>query len=185
MDKLKINLIPPEIKEKVKKQAKRVLITKISVALLGVLIVITSLILGGVIFQKAQLQGLNSIIEQEKQQIGALKDKEAVVIFLKNRIDTINQVTDGHYKQDETLELITGLFPDGVNLGSLQIDKSSIAIVSGDTFDTLLLQQLFDNLTDPQTNDGKIASISVESLNKNASGKIRFDLQINLLGVKK
>lgn len=184
MDKLKINLIPPEIKAKVKKQAKRSLITRISIGLLGLLIIFTSLILAGVIFQKAALQSLDSEIEKEKQQVGTYKDKEAVVTFLKNRIDTINQYANTQYHQGEIFELITKLFPSGVRLSGLQVDKNPVALLQGETEDTASLDQFFSNLTDPKTNEGKIASVSVESLNKSANGKIRFDLHITIGGGK-
>lgn len=180
MDKLKINLIPPEIKEKAKKAAKRSLLIRISIGLLGLLILFTSLILGVIIFQNATVQALTAEIETEKNNVGALKDKEAVVFFLKNRIDTINKFSDEHYKQGEVYELISSLIPQGVNVTSIQVDKSDKVSLSGETTATSYLDVFFNNITDPNTNEGKIISASVESLNKAQSGILRFSLVINM-----
>lgn len=180
MDKLKINLIPPEIKEKAKKEAKRSVVIKISIGLLGLLILVTIGILGVIIFQSATITGLNSSIEEEKTKITGLKDKEAVVFFLKNRIDTINKFSDNHYKQGEVYELISQIIPEGIDIASLQVDKSDKVTLSGETTTTLLLDVFFNSLTDSNTNEGKIASVSVDSLSKSANGILRFNLIVNM-----
>lgn len=180
MDKIKINLIPPEIKERVKKEAKRSLIIRISIGLLGLLIVFTSGILAVTIIQNASLGNLNRQIDQDKSRINSLNQREAVVSFLKNRVDSINQFTGNRYQQGEVFELISSLFPNGVNLSTMQIDATSKILIQGDTESTVALQNFFDNLTDPTLNDGKIANVSVESLNRAANGRIRFDLSVNL-----
>lgn len=180
MDKLRINLIPPEIKERAKRDLKRAMISRISVGLLGILILLTSVILAIVIFQGARLSALNSEIQQHKSKIESLKDKEAVMHLLKNRIDTINQFTQNKYKQGEVFDLMTSLFPSGINLSSMRIDKGSKVTVTGDTVSTASLQNLFDNFTDPKINEGKVTGVTVESLNKNPKGDIRFDLGVTL-----
>lgn len=180
MDKLKINLIPPEIKEKAKKAAKSAVIFRLSVGLLGVLILITVGILMIIIYQGVTVQALNSDIEAEKQALTPLKDKEAVVYFLKNRIDSINKFVVTQNTQNELFEIITGLLPPGVSLLALQINKSSQVVLQGETNSSVSLNNFFNNLTDPQTHDGKIASVTVESLNKSQTGVIRFSLMLNL-----
>lgn len=180
MDKLRINLIPPELKELAKKDAKRSLVNKISILLLGVLILITAGILAIVIYQSVSLGVLNASIEQERLRINSSKDKEVVVKLLKNRIDTINQFSGNRYKQGEIFNMMMNLFPPGIILGSIQINKSSSVVISGETEDTLSLQNFFNNLTDPKTNEGKIASVKVESLSQSQRGRIRFDLKVAL-----
>lgn len=180
MDKLRINLIPPEIKERAKRDLRRSTISRISVGLLGILILLTSIILAIVIFQGARLGALSSEIEQEKSKIGSLKDKEAVMHLLKNRIDTINQFTQNKYKQGEVYDLMTSLFSPGITLSSMRIDKGSKVTVTGDTGSTASLQNFFDNLTDPKINEGKVSGVNVESLSKNPKGSIRFDLGVTL-----
>lgn len=180
MDKLRINLIPPELKELAKKDAKRALVNQISILLLGVLILITAGILGVVIYQSVSLGALNVSIEQERVQINLSKDKEAVVKLLKNRVDTINQFSGNRYKQGEIFSMIMNLFPAGIVLGSIQINKTSSVVISGETENTESLQNFFNNLTDPKTNEGKIASVKVESLSQSQRGGIRFDLKVTL-----
>lgn len=180
MDKIKINLLPPEIKEKEKKDVRQSLINKISIALLGVLILFTSGILAVVIYQGSTINLLNADIEKEKSRIQSQKDKETIVFLLKNRIDTINQFTNKRYKQGEIYDLITGLFPQDVALRTILVDKTTKVAVLGNTESPLALQTLFDNLTDPKTNEGKIETVTVENLSNNQSGKINFDLSINL-----
>ena len=180
MDKLKINLIPPEIKEKAKKEAKTALFTRISVGLLGILVLITSGIIGVIIFQSVTIQNLNSEIEREKTDLEKLKDKEAVVYFLKNRIDSINMFATTQHTQNELYELVDSLLPPGINLVLLKIDKSSKIALQGETTSSSSLDNLFNNLTDKAKNDGKIDSVSVESLSKIRTGTINFTLSLNL-----
>lgn len=180
MDKLKINLIPPEIKEKAKKEAKKSLLVRVSIGLLGILILFTSGVLAMIIYQNSQVQALTAQLDQEKSKIGSLKDKEGAVFFLKNRLVSINAFSDEHYKQGETYDLITSLFPPEVNLSSLQIDQTEKIVISGDTNNTASLDTLFNNLTDPKVNEGKIASSTVESLSKSQSGGISFNLTVTM-----
>lgn len=180
MDKIKLNLLPPEIKELAKKHAKQSLVNKISIGLLGFLILVTSSILAGVIFQGVSLNSLNTQIEKEKARIGREKDTEAVVRLLKNRIDTINEFSGKKYKQREVFDLITGLFPQGVNLNSLQINKTPRVVLQGETGSTIALQDFFDNLTNPKNNEGKITAVVVENMNRNLQGRINFELSISL-----
>ena len=182
MDKLKINLIPPEIKENAKKEAKRSFLVKVSVGVLGLLILFTSGILAVIIFQNVTLEALEADIEQEKNRIGTLRDKEAVVFFLKNRLDTINKFAGGQYKQEEVYELISSLISENIVLASLQIDKTDVVALQGDTNSTLALENFFNNLTDPEMNEGKIASVAVESLSRSQNGKIGFNLEIKMSG---
>lgn len=180
MDKLKINLIPPEIKEKKKKDAKRSVVNRISIALLGLLIIVTAAVLGIIVVQNTTLQRLNTDIESEKSKISGLKDKEAVIFFLKNRIDTISNFSDKNYKQGDYYELMTGLVPQGVNLLSLQIDKSDKIALNGDTVSTEALGAYLSSLTDPAKNDGLINYVAVESLSRTAAGVIRFSFLVNM-----
>lgn len=180
MDKLKINLVPLEIKEKAKKEAKQILINKISIALLGVLIMATSSILALVILQGATLNSLNTEIENEKSKVQGLKDTEAVINLLKNRLDTINKFTNKRYKQRDVFDLITSLFPEGVSIQTLQIERSPRVVVSGQTDDTQSLKTFFDNLVDPKINEGKITSVTINSLNRSQRGTINFDLNVHL-----
>lgn len=180
MDKLKINLIPPEIKEKAKKETKRTLFIRISIGLLGLLVLATSGILAVIVFQNVTLQSLNESIEQEKGKIGKLKDKEAVVFFLKNRIDSINKFNASRYAQSDIFELITSLYPLGVDIISLQIDRTNKVQLQGETVSTSSLDEFFNNLTDSKVNEGKIDSVSVEGLSRNQEGKLRFSLIINI-----
>lgn len=180
MDKLRINLIPPELKELAKKDAKRALVNRISVLLLGVLVLITAGILGVVIYQSVSLSALNASIEEERSRINTFKDKEAVVKLLKNRIDTINQFAGNRYKQGEIFNMMVNLFPPDIVLGSIQVNKTSSVVISGETESTQALQNFFNNLTDPKTNEGKIASVTIESLSQSQRGGIRFDLKVNL-----
>lgn len=180
MDKLKINLIPPEVKAKAKKQARRSLVNKISILLLGVLILATTSILAVIIFQSVLLQTLTADIKREEQKIGSLRDKEAIVYFLNNRIDTIKGFGDDRYKQAQVFQLITGLLPDGVKISVMQIDKSDKVVLQGETSSTSTLADLFDGLVDPVLNEGKIASVNIDSLTRSGKGLIIFGLTINM-----
>lgn len=180
MDKIKLNLLPPEIKEQAKKASKQALVNKISIGLLGVLVLGTSSILAIVIFQAASLNNLNSDIEKEKGRIGQLRENEAVVRLLKNRIDTVNLFDKKSYKQAQVYDLITKLLPQGINVSILKIVNNPKVVLQAETNNTVALQNLMDNLADPKKTEGKITLVTVESLSKNLNGRISFELSINL-----
>lgn len=180
MDKLKINLIPPEIKERAKKQQKKARVIKVSVGILVVLIVITIALIGGVVLQNGKLQSLNNELEQQRTQISQLKDNEATIFFLKNRIDTINQYDRNKYPQGEVFELMRKLIPPGINMTYLQVNKTETVSFQGDTVSSAALELFFNNLMNPAKNEGRIAGVSVDSLSKTQAGSIVFDLKIKL-----
>lgn len=183
-DKIRINLLPPEIKEQSKKKAKQSLVNRISIGLLGLLIIITAGILVMTVMQSLEVNSLTTSLDQKKLAVDALKDREAVVRLLKDRIDTINQFTENRYQQGQTFNLLKNLIPTGINLTTLQVDKTNIVSLSGETSSTTSLENFFEDLTDPQKNEGKIASVKVLNLNEAPSGNIKFDLDINLKGAK-
>lgn len=180
MDKLKINLIPPEIKEKKKKEAKRSTVNRISIGLLGVLIIITSFVLGVIVIQNTTLQNLNTEIENEKNKIAGFKDKEAVAFFLNNRMTTISNFSDKNYKQSSYYELMTKLVPEGVEIEVMQIDKTNKITLSGATNSTAAFGEYLSNLTNPVNNDGLVDFVTIESLSRTATGIIRFNFVVNM-----
>src|SRR3989344_2808936 len=161
MDKLRINLIPPELKELAKKDAKRSLVNRISILLLGVLILITSGILSVVVYQSMVLDSLNDSLAQEVSKLDSVKDKEVIVKLLKNRLDVINQFTSSRYKQGEIFNIITNLIPPGIKVASIQINKTPVIVITGETEDSQIFNSLLGNLTDPKINEGKITSVGV------------------------
>jgi|SRR3989344_5927690 len=180
MDKIKINLLPPEIREFAKKRNQKALLVKVSILMLILLVIGTSLLLSVVVFQRGTISDLDGSIKQLEVKITTLKQKEVILSVLKNRFTNISKLENTPAKQAETFNLITAIVPQGVDIISLTLDKPESLLLSAETTDMNLLQELFNNLTDPKVHEGKIIAATIESINKRANNKVHFDLTIKL-----
>lgn len=183
-NKLSINLLPVELrKDTIKEIRKRRILTG-SVVILLSMVLITSIVLGIRFFQSTQNQRLAQETQNSRETISALKNKEELIFLLKNRIAKINQLSTLDSQSVLGFNLITFLIPESVEVNSFAIDKTGKISLSGETTSLSLLNELFENLTDPKKNEGKISSTKLEGLTKSGE-RIRFELLISLTGSPK
>jgi hypothetical protein len=177
---ISINLLPPELAVASKKKEKHIFFNQISIGVLILMIVITALVFGFTFAQSQAQKKSQENVATAVSQISALKPKEEVISIVKNRLGGISGVISQDSIQTKAFNLIFTLVPENMLILSFTVDKSGKVELSGETQSISALDQLFEGLTDPKKNEGKISSAKIESLNRRLGGKIRFDLTINL-----
>lgn len=185
MGKILINLLPVELAEVAKEQKKKLRITKVSIGIIIVMILITSIVFAYRIIQSGTNEKIASNINAAREKINSYKQQEELLTVLKNRIDGITGLISKESIQAQAFNLIYALNPPQVKIVNLSIDKSGRVQMTGETTDIERLRFFFDNLTDPKKHEGKIAAVSIEGLSRASSGKIKFDLSIYLVGAGK
>lgn len=179
MTKIQINLLPIELRKETIVHKRYGILNKISIAVVVLMVIITTGVLAYRFIQTQKSNEVNSQITDAKEKISSLKKQEELIFVLKSRLDKINYALSQESIHTQAFNLITALTPNEVRINSLSTDKTGKVLLAGQTDDLTSLKALFDNLTDPKKNEGKITTTFVESLNKNSSG-IRFELAIQL-----
>lgn len=185
MDRLSINLLPPELKLNKKKQHKKNLIIRISVGILMLMILITSGLLSVSIYQKSQLEVESTALEKLKSQLGSYREQEVIAFLLRNRLSGITQAENKQFPQTQAFNLLTGITPLDVSIYAFKVDRSDKVNIQGQTNNTQALGELFINLTDPKVNVGKVSKVNLNSLNKSGADLYRFDLNVQVSNLNK
>lgn len=180
MDRININLLPPELKEFKNRERRKSLIVRVSVGLLALMIVLTGSLLSAVVLQNVRISNANKRLEETKNEVNSYKEAEAIAVVLRTRIDGINTLMAKEFPQAEAFNLVNSLTPDQVRIFSFSINKTNKLALQGETNSTQSLSGFFNSLIDPKFNEGRISKVVVDSLNRDRSSRIRFDLSITL-----
>lgn len=183
--KFSVNLLPPEIKIDEVRKRKKVLITKLSIIMLVVMVILTSGVLAINLTKEAKLKAIKQKLEDTQVKINALKKQENLAVVLKSRLNTISSITDSETLPVQSYNLLTSLVPKQVNLLELKADKDGKISLSAQTNDLTALKELFDNLTDPKKNEGRFSNIKIESLSKGLLETIQLNASFNLTAKEK
>lgn len=178
MDRININLLPPELKESKKREKRRSLVTGLSIGLLVLMVLITGALLVVVVLQNRRITEANKNLENTKIEVNSYKQQEAIAVVLKSQLSTIDSLIKHEFPQAQAFNLINALTPEGIRIFSFSINKANKIVLQGETSDTFALETFFNNLIDPKFNEGKISKVVIDSLNRDRDSKIRFDLSI-------
>lgn len=178
MKGISINLLP-EIEVSVRKQyQKSQLIKTISISTLLFLFFLSSLILTLRVLQTRTIAHIQSEAFASEQQIEQLKDKESILVLLKNRLDQIEKISGVPSRQRDMYEQVVSNLPPTISYSSLAIDSSgnlSLSVVAPTQTD---LANLFKVLESEETLS-KVASISVDSLSRGKDNSYRVSLGVS------
>jgi len=183
MDRISINLLPPELKLSKKKEQKKQWAMRVSVGVLVGMILATSSLIAVSVVQSALLSSEERKLENLKNQVATYKEAEGIASLLRNRLTGILQANQKKYPQTEAFIMLTKLTPEEVNLFAFKVDKSLKASLQGQTNSPARLEEYFTNLTDPKVNEAKINRVTVNNLNKGVAETIRFDLDVTAKGI--
>lgn len=172
MATININLLPFEDAIRQKKEGRFKIIQRISIFLLISLIFLAT---AGFITLYLQKQNINKVESQAysaEQDVASLKDKEAALFVLKNRLVTINQLLKVPGQQADIYEMVVQNLPRSVSIASVVIDKNgniiqSLVVPDGATLDSILDSYL-----------AKATKIDVESLSRGRDSVYRVNLKI-------
>lgn len=178
MAKIAINLLPLEFRAEEIKNAKFYKIQIVGVATILLMIFLSSLTIALRVLQSQNISQIKNKLTQSEQKISNLKNTQASLILLKNRLTTIDQYLGTLSNQTQIYKLITKLLPASISINSISIDKSSEVLVLATAPDRNSLEDLIDNLTSKDSNEDKINQVSLESINRGRDGIYRLSLKI-------
>lgn len=176
--KISINLLPPEI---IAKELKRASFYRIQLA--GIAVILTTIFLASLtgalrILQSHNITVIEAKLAQAEQRASDLKDTQASLMLLKNRLTVIDRYLGVASNQSSMYKLIEQLVPPAVVINEISIGKDGKIVLLAFVPDSLSLDDLIDRLTLKENNEDKISQVSVESLNRGRDGFYRISLKI-------
>lgn len=178
MTKISINLLPPEFTMEEVKRAKFIKVQTAGVAVILLMVFLSSLTVALRVLQSHNIQQVETKYSLAEQRVSGLKDVQASLILLKNRLTAINQHLGTSSKQASMYKLLDTIIPNSVTISSLVVDKSGNASVVGVAPDSEAVDSVISSLTDKELNENRIAEVSIDSMNRGRDGLYRISLKI-------
>lgn len=173
-----INLLPPEVILKRKQSFKISLINKLSALALITLIFFTSTTIALRLSQSFTLREQEQGLVRAEEKVSALKGKEGQALILKQRLDSIQQLSLGDAKRKAIFNLVVFLTPPEIQITEASIDKNSAMNLSLVSPSLSSLEVLVANLENPEKNSNMINKVSMEGLSVGKDLSYRFSLKI-------
>lgn len=178
MNKLSINLLPQSVLLERIQSSKLSLVTKISIGILTVVILIT----GGVFFLRlSQNQENARIADQVKAseiKVKTFSTKESEAFALKNRMDSIASKIGTDDKIKEMFNLIVYLTPLDVTLYDAAVDKNGVITASFTSSSLSSIDKLLTSLSNPETNFKLVKSVDLNGISLGKDLTYRFALRV-------
>lgn len=178
MEKLSINLLPPEFTAEEVKRAKFYKVQILGVSVILFVAFLASLTIALRILQTHNIRQVEAQVSEEEQRVNNLKDRQASLLILKNRLTAINQYLGVSSQQSAIFKLVSEFLPQSMTVSSLSIDRLGQMLISAVVPDVLTLDEFILSLTTKDKNQDEIAQVSIESLNRGKDGIYRLSLKI-------
>lgn len=175
---LKINLLPPETLEEEFKKAKFYKIQTAGIVIIFSLTFLASLTVVLRILQSRNIPVVQAQVTQAKQQVSDLKNTQASLLLLQDRLKVINQYLGVPSQQSSMYKLIDKLIPPSVLVNAVTVSKGGEVVFMALVPNFQSLDELINNLTAKDINGGKINQVSIESLNRGRDGIYRVSFKI-------
>lgn len=176
--KIAINLLPIEFTQAEVKRSKFIKIQTIGVAVILLMVFLSSLSVALVILQSQSINSVQVQVSASEQKISDLKDKQVSLLLIKNRLAIINQYLGNSSKQVTMLILLDKLLPPVIAINSTTIGKDGGISILALIPDSMTLDNIINNLTDKTQNEGQIKEISIDSISRGKDGVYRVSLKI-------
>lgn len=178
MTKISINLLPQEFTQAEVEKAKFYKIQAIGVGITLVMIFLASSTVALRILQSNYISQVQSKLSETEGKVVALKDRQASLVLLKNRLSTIGQNLEERSKQNNMYNLLDKLIPQSISITSLSVDKVGNAVILALVPDSNTLDSLIKGLTTRESNKDKIKGVLLENINRGRDGIFRISLKI-------
>lgn len=175
---ISINLLPTEITLEELKKAKFYKIQAVGVAIILVLTFLTSLTLALRILQSRNITLHKAKVAKAEQRVSELKDTQASLVVLKDRLTAVSQYLGVSSKQTTLYQLIDKLIPSSVAVKGIAVDRTGTVTLTVLVPDSSTLDDLVVSLTDKESNEDKIKQISIENLNRGKESFYRVSFKI-------
>lgn len=183
MNKLLINLLPAEFAVQKKQKEKKLFVIRSSVAVLVVMILVTTCVFVLGISKRLVINQLNKDLSDIETGVNSLKDKEGLALILKNRLDRINVLAKTESPESNAFFFISSLLTSDLKIAGFTTENNSQVRVSGTTNNTGALERFINKLADAKRTKDKIASAKLENLSRSADNKISFELVITTTAI--
>ncbi|GEM_PF-1838757 len=178
MAKISINLLPPEIITKELKKANFYKIQFIGITVILIMVFLASLTVALRILQSRSITEVQAKISETQKQVTDLKDTQAALFLLKDRLTLIDQYLGVSSNQSLMYRLIDKFLPAGVVINGISINKTGEVTLTALVPDSSSLDNFIEALTTKDNNEGKISMVGIESLNRGRDGFYRVSLKI-------
>lgn len=180
MEKISINLLPLEYAAEEIKKAKFYKVQLLGVAAILLVVFFASLTVALRILQSQNLRQVQAALSQEEEKVSQLKDRQAALLVIKNRLSTINQYLGVTSKQVSTYNLLNQLLPSQLGISSLSVNRSGDAFVVALAPDSFTLDKLVSNLISKEDSAQKILQVSIDTLTRGKDGIYRISFKIKM-----
>lgn len=177
---ISINLLPPEFLTAEVKRAKFVKVQTIGIGIVLVMIFLSSLTVALRILQSYHISQIQNKLGQIEEKVLGLKNRQASLILLKNRLVAIGQYLGEPSAQNKMYKLLDQLIPESVSITALSLDKLGNTTIIAAVPNTTTLDNLMLNLLSKDRNEGKIGQVAIESLNRGRDGVYRLILKVEV-----
>lgn len=176
--KIDLNLLPKAHFQDQKKISTIWLINKLSIGLLVVLVFLTGAVLSLRTIQRFELQKESQVVKEAEAKVSTFQDKEGQLIFLKQRLDTINNLLNGDIKRKALFSLLIFLTPDDISYSDISIGRDGSTIVSASSPTLQSIDTLLNNLSNKEKNAGAISKIDLDGLTLGKDSIYRFSIKL-------
>lgn len=177
MQKIVINLLPKDYLTSQQEQAK---FRKIQVMGWTVIVVLVLVSVGTVVYrvgQEQQLKASQQTLQQARDKVTSLKNREASLTVLKNRLDDITKLLSTS-RQRQVYDLLGKLILPVYKVENLTIDDKGNVQLSATIPNSSSLDLLLLTMVSPDKNQDKIAQVSVDGLSRIADGSYKLNLTL-------
>ena len=178
MAKISINLLPAEFLQEEGKRTKFYKIQAIGIFVILLMVFFSSLSVALRILQSQSVKNVQIRVTAAEERIGQLKDTQASLILLKNRLSAINEYLNKPSAQAQLYAILGKIIPSNVGISSISIDKSGQAQVLASVPDSSTLDNLISSLVNTETNGGKIEEVSMDTVSRGKDGDYRINFRL-------
>lgn len=179
-DKIRINLLPPELEVVQKERNKKKWVIRVSSLVMAGSAIITALVLGFGIIKNNEQQTLVMQIEELRIKIASLNQQEGYLTLIRQKLATINRLKIADGAKISTLQTLLNLVPSSIKITSTTLDRPGEVSFNGQADSLSSFNLLVQNLIDPSKNADKVSKVRFGSLSRDFSNAYRFDITIVL-----
>lgn len=178
MAKLSINLLPQEFRLEELKRIKFFKIQSIGVAVIVFVALLSLASVGLRILQSQNITLIQDNLAKTEQRVLDHKDVQGSLLLLKNRLTAVGKYLEVPSEGVYMYGLISKLVPQSVTVNSMSIGRDGEILVLAVSKDSTALDEMFDSLVSPETNEGKIKEVSMENLSRGRDGIFRINFTV-------
>lgn len=177
MAKITINLLPADLYAAQRKQRQFSKIQRLGIATILLLVFLTSTSFALNIIQNNRLKAAEGSLANVENTVSSLKSKEASLVTIKNRTSTINKILEPPSLLS-SYNLVNSLIPFSISVSSINVSSKGDINLGVVVTDYASVDNFIADLINPQKNENKIKSVTVDSFTRGREGTYRVSFKI-------